>query len=638
MTIGGGQSSQSAWYYEETSGDHTITASDNATAPDGVAGIIDASDMISVQVATGTRFVFEPEPDPQTLAAGASSLVTVQVQDDFGNIDTNYQNDVTLVTGVTSVSGTGLTNGQVLIDIVNGEGTITLTDTVAETVNLALSDTQGTGLAVTDTASIIWTAGTVTQFTLTDQTSIVAGTSTSYTVTRKDQYGNVVTSGSNLVYLYTSSTGAQARFQATETGTSSISFVTLANGFASTTFWYYDEEAGTWDITASDNATAADGAAGIADASDSLIVTAAPVVADRYVVLNPADAGLNENTVVIIQAQDADGGLDATVQEDVYLVFSTSTITSSPMKLDGRALVNIVDGIGTVTVSDTVAETVQLSLERLTGSTSTLGITSTQDVMFFVRQTSVGGGGGGGGVYVAPSVTFTGRAYPGARVSLFARVGGQDIPLERDIEVRADGTFTIDFSGALRGLESFGLAILDKDGKIAQIKTYTMDKVTRATEEKNLYIAPTAGLVSRTVTIGNNVGLTGSAAPGSVVKAEIDGQLVETEVAVGSGGTYRLLVNTRELAYGGHVVRVKQVDKNGIESDWSPLKVFTVTRTLVTRADLNNNGSVDIGDWSIFLTRFGSTDAEKRRQVDLNDDGKVDISDFSIFIRSTIGG
>ena len=633
VVISNGQSSQSAWYYEEASGNHTITTSDNATAPDGVVGIIDATDVISVQTATGTRFMFEPEPNPQTLAAGASSLVTMQVQDDFGNIDTNYQNDVTLVTGVTSVSGTGLTNGQVLIDIVNGEGTITLTDTVAETVNLALSDTQGTGLVVTDTSSITWTAGAVTQFTLTDQTSMVAGTSTPYTVTRKDQYGNVVTSGSNLVYLYTNSTGAQARFQTTETGTTSISFVTLANGFASTTFYYYDEEAGTWDITAADNATTPDGAAGIIDASDSLIVTPAPVVADRYVILDPADAGLSEATVVIIQAQDANGGLDTTIQEDIYLVFSTSSVQTAGL-VGQRVQVSIIDGIATVSIHDTVAETVQLSLERLAGSTSTLMITSTQDVMFFARQSFAGGGVFTG--FPTPTVTFTGRAYPGARVSLFARVGGQDIPLERDIEVRADGTFTIDFSGALRGLESFGLAILDKDGKVAQIKTYTMDKITHATEGKNLYIAPTAGLVSRTVTIGNNVGITGSAAPGSVVKAEVDGQPVDAQATVGSDGAYRLLINTQDLSYGGHIIRTKQIDKNGIESDWSPLKVFTVTRTLVTRADLNNNGGVDISDWSIFLTRFASTNEEEKRQVDLNIDGKVDISDFSIFIRSAL--
>ena len=630
ITIGAGQSSQNAWYYEETDGVHTVTASDNATAADGAAGILDATDSIMIQTATGTRFVFDPDPDPMTVTAGASSLVTIQVQDDFGNIDTNYQDDVTLVTGVTSVSGSGLTNGEVLIDIVNGEGTITLTDTVAETVDLALSDSQGAGLNVSDTSSIVWTPGAVAQFTITDQTSMVAGTSTAYAVTRKDQYGNYVTSGSNLVYLYTNSTGANARFQATETGTSSISFVTLASGSASTTFWYYDEAAGTWDITASDNALAADGAAGIDDATDSLIVTPAPVVADRYVILDPADAGLNEVTVVIIQTQDVDGALDTTIQEDIYLVFSTSSVNVTG-KVNDRVLVDIVDGVGTVQISNTVAETAQLSLARLDGSTSTLSITSTQDVMFFVR--AIPSAGGTGSVSTA---SFTGRAYPGARVSLFARVAGQDIPLERDIEVRADGTFTIDFSGALRGLESFGLAILDKDGKIAQVKTYTMDKVTRATEEKNLYIAPTAGLVARTVTIGNNVGVTGSAAPGSTIRAEVDGQLVDAQATVASDGTYRLLANTRELDYGSHIIRIKQVDRNGIESDWSPLKVFTVTRTLVTRADLNGNGGVDIGDWSIFLTRFASTNVEERRQVDLNDDGKIDISDFSIFIRSAV--
>ncbi len=638
VTIADTQSSANVWYYETQVGSYTITASDNATTPDGSTGLLDATDQVNVQVATGTRFVFASVV-PQSLAAGSSSVVTIEVRDDFGNLDTSYQNDVTLVTGVSSVSGPGLTAGNALIDIVNGIGSITLTDNIAETVNLALTDSRGTGLNVSDTSSIAWHPGPTAQFTLSDPGDIVAGNRIGYMVNRKDHYGNYVTAGSDTVYLYSDSVGAHKAFYTSSTTTSTAQFVTITSGATSTQFWYSDLTAGTYTITASDNATTPDGATGIIDATDQLIVTAAPIVATRFVIIDPQDVAVNQNTVVVIQTQDDAGALDNKQQGTIVLVLSTSSAVTIPGTVNKEVTVNINNGVGTVTMTDPVIETISLSLRLPTGSTSTLSVASTQDVAFLAATPASVGAGGSGIYYVPPQpvAIFTGRAYPGAKIILFARTAAGDIPIKQDIKVAADGTFTVDFSGALKGLEAFGLSILDENGRVAQTKIYDMNKITAVTAEKNLYIAPTAGIIQRTVTIGNNVGITGFAAPGSVVKAEVDGQPVDAQVQVGKDGTYRLLINTKDLAFGGHVVRTKQIDKNGIESGFSTSKVFTVSKTLNTRADLNNNGKLDIGDWSIFLTSFGSANPDVRKQADLNGDGKVDISDFSIFIRSSVG-
>jgi hypothetical protein len=50
-------------------------------------------------------------------------------------------------------------------------------------------------------------------------------------------------------------------------------------------------------------------------------------------------------------------------------------------------------------------------------------------------------------------------------------------------------------------------------------------------------------------------------------------------------------------------------------------------------ADLNNDGTVDLSDFSLFRIAFGTTDAD----ADFNEDGMVNLSDFSIF-RTSFGG
>src|SRR5690606_15976584 len=112
------------------------------------------------------------------------------------------------------------------------------------------------------------------------------GARAAYTVSRYDAFGNAVTSGSLTVHLFTSSDGANAAFYDAATGGNAISQVTIPDGSASASFWYYDEKAGDWTITASD-ASPADGEAGVADAVDELTVGAAE--AAELVLSAPAD-------------------------------------------------------------------------------------------------------------------------------------------------------------------------------------------------------------------------------------------------------------------------------------------------------------------------------------------------------------
>jgi hypothetical protein len=81
-------------------------------------------------------------------------------------------------------------------------------------------------------------------------------------------------------------------------------------------------------------------------------------------------------------------------------------------------------------------------------------------------------------------------------------------------------------------------------------------------------------------------------------------------------------------------VRARQITVNGLQSEFSPQKVFFTTNLVVPKTDFNNDGKINVSDWSIFLSRWTSTEPSTRLLDDLNGDGKIDASDFSIFIRT----
>ena len=162
-----GASTADFWYYDDKAGSWTVTASDNATAPDGNTGVDDATDSVSVSPAA------------------------------------------------------------------------------------------------------------ISQFTLNDPGNMTAGNRVGYVVTRKDAFDNTITTGSDTVYLYSNSTGVNKAFYDAASAGSVVTSIVIGSGTSTANVWYYDDKAGTWTITASDNSSAADGTTGVDDATDSVTVSAA---------------------------------------------------------------------------------------------------------------------------------------------------------------------------------------------------------------------------------------------------------------------------------------------------------------------------------------------------------------------------
>ena len=142
---------------------------------------------LTIDPGAATKFVIL---DPTDGTVDAAITVTVEAQDQYGNKDTTYAQDVTLVTD-------GSATGAGLVDIVAGTGSLDISDQVAETVNLSLDDTQTTGLDCTSTQDVVFAPGVATKFVIIDPTDGTVDAAITVTVEAQDQYSNLCDSGPN---------------------------------------------------------------------------------------------------------------------------------------------------------------------------------------------------------------------------------------------------------------------------------------------------------------------------------------------------------------------------------------------------------------------------------------------------------
>ena len=241
----------------------------------------------------------------------------------------------------------------------------------------------------------------------------------------------------------------------------------------------------------------------------------------------------------------------------------------------------------------------------------------------------------GGGSSTRPTtVTFSGKAFPGAKILVVDKYIKSETTVSQDLVADEEGEFSVSFIGIIQKRHSFGLLIKDKENRTTQTKFFTIDTHLDDWVVKDIFVSPTVGFLQRLVSRGQPIIIIGNASPNNSVILEMD-DIIKKEVNVEKDGSYKVALETGILEFGTHLVRVKQVDTSQKqESDYSPTNAFVVSRLTLPKADLSGDGIVNIKDWSMFLSNWGSKDESQKKMIDFNEDGKVDISDFSIFIRA----
>lgn len=639
--------------------DVTLNTSGSAT-PGGVVDIINGVGTISLidtkaetvnlsltdtggsslDVSSTQNVVFAPGPvakfalsDNGNTTAGTLSSYTVSRFDQYDNPVTTGATNFYLYSNATAGTyafydagsgGSQIQSGTIL----NNSGTATfwfeankVGSWMVSVSDNATAPDGGDGL-VDGVDSLDITAGPVARLTLNDPGDMQAGTRLGYTATRYDAYNNLVTTGGANYYLSSNANSTTSLFYLSANGGVPVTNLSFSEGQSTADFWYSESKLGLWTVYLSDNSNAPDGATGVVDGEDAVTVSVVPIVATKFIIVNPADVMVGTPVEVTVRAVDDDENIDTTYQTDVTLVASGSAT--------GEGLVNIINGVGQITINNTKAETVELSLSDT--QHTNLDVSDTQEVTFSITAPLPSGGSGGGGVNIStPRISFSGRAFPGAKLTILAVQDGQ-VPITKQVTGSASGNFTIKFNDDLPSdINTFAVKAVDKNSQISQTKIYKLNSYERLIQQ--ILLSPTVELKRGIVTQGTSLGVIGSAMPNYKVEAYVDGKSVLSGSA-DSSGHYEILPNTYQLAVGEHGVKVRQIGTDGVASDYSIEKKFRVVTTFVPRADLNDDGLVNVQDWSIFMAKWNSADPKGREDLDMNGDSKVDVQDFGAFMKA----
>ena len=275
-----------------TAGTFTITASDTTR-------VITTATSSSFTVSAGGASKLGITAQPTSITAGGTTGLTVQVQDQYGNL-------VSSGTGSTDTISLALNSGSFNAGTtskaaVGGIATFTgLQINTAGTYTITASDTTHTGYTAATSSSFTVSAAAASQLTITAQpTSITAGGTTGLTVQVQDQYGNLVSSGTGSTDTISLALNS-GTFNGGTTSKAAVGGIATFSGLQINT-------AGTYTITASD--TTHTGYA--AETSNSFTVN--PAAPNKLAVsAQPTSITAGGTTGLTVQVQDQYGNLETT--------------------------------------------------------------------------------------------------------------------------------------------------------------------------------------------------------------------------------------------------------------------------------------------------------------------------------------
>ncbi len=239
------------------------------------------------------------------------------------------------------------------------------------------------------------------------------------------------------------------------------------------------------------------------------------------------------------------------------------------------------------------------------------------------------GGVSGGGyipIMTAPSISFSGIAYPFAPVTLL--LDGQDLVT---VYAGIDAKFFVGMPSLPIGSYTFSFSATDSHGRRSIVYTIPV-KISDNLEVSinGVYIPPSIS-VSQGI---SNFKIEGETAPGALVNIYIDNEPIPSgSIFSDMNGKYEKDFSYSGFLKGFHFAK-SNFSSGGVVSVFSrilnfPIGVpFGIADECDIPADLSDDCRVNLVDFSI-LAYWYKRDAVPE-SVDLNNDQKVDMSDFSI--------
>ncbi len=237
------------------------------------------------------------------------------------------------------------------------------------------------------------------------------------------------------------------------------------------------------------------------------------------------------------------------------------------------------------------------------------------------------------------TVTLSGWTAPGSAVSLL-----QDGVKAVTTQSKSDGTFKATIIDIERGSYDFSASFTDPAGTVSSLYTAALF-VGQGTQNDiaSIVLPPTLKLSSNAVQPGDSLTVSGYAAPDSTITITVEGQAElgtspsRTYTATTTPtGSWKSEIDTSSFAKGTYAFEARAARETGAKSGLSKLAILSVgtsTNNSCGKPDMNDDGKVNLVDFSIFLLSWQTTEAS----ADYNCDGRVNLADFSIMLFNWTG-
>lgn len=268
------------------------------------------------------------------------------------------------------------------------------------------------------------------------------------------------------------------------------------------------------------------------------------------------------------------------------------------------------------------------------------------------EDTGAGGPGGigyfqgGSGFLYQSNLTVSGFAAPQSVVTILTDGKVFGTALAND-----EGRFQKTVTSLERGVYTMSAYYTDRAGRRSTSHSASLS-LSQGTNNvlSNIVLPPTLGLNKKTVGFGETILISGEGIPESDIELLISKQNGKTlgtpkkytaKVTKGGegvlGGVWEVEVSSSQLAQGTHEVKARAVTSLKIPSVFSTVQFLGVgedaSPDFTTRADMNGDAKINLIDFSIMLTHWGTADPAS----DINLDGIVNLSDFSIMLFNWTG-
>lgn len=243
-----------------------------------------------------------------------------------------------------------------------------------------------------------------------------------------------------------------------------------------------------------------------------------------------------------------------------------------------------------------------------------------------------GGGGSGGGVNLPPtSVMFSGKAYPGATVSIL-----KNGVVVSSVLANEQGVFSSTLEEAYSSTILYSLYATDLSGNRSILINYPIIVSSGyLTQLSGVIFPPTAILDKAQVKEGDYLTLTGYALPTKdlqVVVEDVNGKVTTFSLTSDTTGRYRIVLPITHFTQGDYYIHVKYFDDTHI----GKLFKFIIGNTNIPSTDLilnipgdyNSDEAIDLKDFSVLAFWYNKKNVPS--YVDTNKDGIVNLVDFSI--------